>query len=157
MLPLVYVRLREVAADLAPGEELARLRELALTNARRNARLAQRVGILESACISFAVGTLALLAVVVVSGRYNLKGLSEANWWEWTGGILGALFVSTTILVVPRIGTAAAMAAIIASQLITGIILDHFEVFGVKGIPLDLKRFVGALLLLCGAALVFRR
>lgn len=122
-----------------------------------NARLAQKVGILESACISFAVGTLVLLTVVLVSGRYNVKGLSEANWWEWTGGILGAIFVSTTILVVPRIGTAAAMAATIAAQLITGIILDHFGLFGFKGATLDLKRFAGALLLLCGAALVFKR
>ncbi|KAF0214961.1 MAG: hypothetical protein FD174_4268 [Geobacteraceae bacterium] len=122
-----------------------------------NARLAQKVGILESACISFAVGTLALLLVLLVTGRLNVKGLSEAAWWEWTGGILGAVFVSTTILVVPRIGTASAMAATIAAQLLTGIILDHFGLFGFKGAPFDLKRFAGALLLLCGAALVFRR
>ncbi len=122
-----------------------------------NARLAQKTGILESACISFAVGTLVLLAVLLVSGRFSVKGLSDTVWWEWTGGILGAAFVSTTILVVPRIGTAAAMAATIAAQLITGLVLDHFELFGFKGAPLDLKRSVGVILLLGGAALIFRR
>ena len=76
-----------------------------------NARLAQRVGILESACISFAVGTLVLLLVVLMSGRGTVKGIYGADWWEFTGGVLGAAFVSLTILVVPRIGTAAAMAA----------------------------------------------
>jgi len=122
-----------------------------------NARLAQKVGILESACISFAVGTLVLLSMVLVSGRGNIKGMADIVWWEWTGGILGALFVTTTILVVPRIGTAGAMAATIAAQLMTGLLLDHLGLFGFRGAPLDLKRLAGAVLLLIGAALIYRR
>ena len=122
-----------------------------------NARLAQRVGPLESACISFAVGTLALLAVVLFSGRGSLRGLTSAPWWELTGGLLGAFFVTLTIIAVPRIGTAAAMAAIIAAQLFTGLILDHFGLFGLRTVPLDARRVLGTLVLLCGAALVFRR
>ena len=122
-----------------------------------NARLAQKVGILESACISFAVGTLVLLLVVLISGRGTLKGICGAAWWEFTGGILGAIFVSFTILVVPRIGTAATMAAIIAAQLTTGLILDHFGLFGFKVISLDLKRFIGLAFLTLGAGLMLRR
>ena len=122
-----------------------------------NARLAQKVGILESACISFAVGTLVLLLVVLISGRGTVKGIYGVAWWELTGGILGAIVVSLTIVVVPRIGTAAAMAAIIAAQLTTGLILDHFGLFGFKVIPLDLKRFIGLAFLALGAGLMFRR
>lgn len=122
-----------------------------------NARLAQRVGVIESACISFAVGTLVLLLIVLASGRLNLKGVGEAAWWEWTGGVLGAFFVSMTIFVVPRIGTAAAMSAIIAAQLIAGVLLDHFGAFGMRQIPFDLKRGLGCLLLFCGVALIGRR
>lgn len=123
-----------------------------------NARLAEKVGIVESAFISFAVGTLALLMVLLAtSGRLNTKGLGETAWWEWTGGILGAIFVSATITIVPRIGTAAAMAATIAAQLITGLLLDHFGAFGFKGAPLDFKRVLGCCLLLCGVALVGKR
>ena len=122
-----------------------------------NARLAQRVGILESACISFAVGTLVLLLVVLISGRGTVKGIYGANWWEFTGGVLGAAFVSLTILVVPRIGTAAAMAAIIAAQLATGLVLDHFGLFGFKVLPFDLKRLIGLAFLIFGAGLILRR
>ena len=49
------------------------------------------------------------------------------------------------------------MAATIAAQLTTGIILDHYGLFGFKNVPLDSKRAVGVCLLLAGAALVFRR
>ena len=121
-----------------------------------NARLAEKVGILESAFISFAVGTLVLLLVVLVTGRGSLKGIYEASWWELTGGFFGALFVSLTILVVPRIGTTATMAAVITAQLGTGLLLDHFGLFGLQGAPLDLKRLIGSGFLMLGAFLVLK-
>lgn len=122
-----------------------------------NSRLAQRVGALESSAISFAVGTIALLVVVILSGRASLRGIGDAHWWEFTGGLLGAFFVTTTIIVVPRIGTTSTMAATICAQLISGLILDHFGLFGFRTVPLDGKRMFGALLLLAGASFVFRR
>jgi len=122
-----------------------------------NARLAQKVGIIESSFISFAVGTLVLAVALSFWGRGSLRAISGAAWWELTGGLLGAAFVTLTIIVVPRIGTAAAMAAIIASQLITGLLMDHLGLFGFRGAPLDGKRLAGAVLLMAGAALVFRR
>ena len=122
-----------------------------------NGRLAQKIGTLESSTISFVVGTLALLAVALVAGRGSFRGLAEARGWELTGGFLGAFFVTLTIIIVPRIGTAAAMSATIAAQLTTGILLDHYGLFGFRTVPLDSKRALGACLLLAGAALVFRR
>lgn len=122
-----------------------------------NARLAQKVGIIESACISFAVGTVVLLALLLVSGRGNLKGVGETVWWEWTGGVLGAFFVAMIIVVVPRIGSAAAMTVVIAAQVTTGLLLDHFGAFGLRQIPLDLKRSLGCVLLLAGVALIGKR
>jgi len=122
-----------------------------------NARLAEKTGLLESACISFAVGTGALVVALLASGRWTVKGLSATTWWEWTGGILGAFFVSATILAVPRIGTAAAMAAAITSQLITALLLDHFGMFGFGGAQIDPKRGLGAFLLILGAWLIIRR
>jgi transporter family-2 protein len=122
-----------------------------------NARLAQKVGLLESACFSFAVGTATLALVLLLSGKGMPKALSDTVWWEWSGGVLGAFFVTTTILAVPRIGTAAAMAAAIAAQLITGLVLDHFGLFGFRGGEMSLTRSMGALLLILGAWLVVRR
>ncbi|ACM19042.1 membrane protein of unknown function DUF606 [Geotalea daltonii FRC-32] len=122
-----------------------------------NSRLAQKIGFLESSCISFAVGTLALYIVALVAGRGSFRSLSEAAWWELSGGLLGAYFVSMTILAVPRIGTTAALAATIAAQLLTGLVLDTFGLFGFRQIPFDFKRAVGVGLLIVGASLIFRR
>lgn len=122
-----------------------------------NGRLAQRTGIIESSCVSFAVGTLALLLVVLLAGEGSLRQVTTARWWELTGGLLGALFVTLTIVAVPRIGTASAMAATITAQLLTGLLLDHFGIFGLRTVPVDGKRALGVALLLVGAGLVFRR
>ncbi|QEM66913.1 DMT family transporter [Geobacter sp. FeAm09] len=122
-----------------------------------NARLAQKVGSYESSMISFAVGTLALLAVVMLTGRGTWRGVTTAAWWELTGGLLGAFFVTLTIITVPRLGTAAVMAAIITGQLATGALLDHFGLFGLRHLPLTPLRCLGVALLAAGAALVIRR
>ncbi|MBZ0156414.1 MAG: DMT family transporter [Alphaproteobacteria bacterium] len=122
-----------------------------------NGRLARKVGVIESSFISFTVGAAVLLALVLLAGRGGLKGIGEATWWELTGGVLGAFFVSMSIVAVPRIGTAATMAAVIAGQLITGLLIDHFGLFGFRPLPFDAKRAAGAVLLFAGAFLIFKR
>ncbi len=122
-----------------------------------NARLAQRIGAYESSMISFAVGTLALMAVVMLAGRGNLRELTTASWWELTGGLLGAFFVTLTIICVPRLGTAVVMASIITGQLVSGALMDHFGLFGMRQMPLTPMRLAGMVLLAAGAALVIRR
>lgn len=122
-----------------------------------NGRLAQKVGTLESSFISFAVGTLLLLLMVCAVGKGSLKGVANATWWELTGGLLGAFFVTMTIVAIPRIGTTAAMASVIGAQLTTGVLLDHLGLFGFRTIPLDSKRAVGVALLMAGAGLIIRK
>lgn len=122
-----------------------------------NGRLAQKIGTFESSCISFAVGTLLLLVVVLVAGKGSLRGVANASWWELTGGALGAFFVTMTIVAIPRIGTTAAMATVIGAQLATGVLLDHFGLFGFRTIPLDSKRAIGVALLMAGTGLIIRK
>ena len=122
-----------------------------------NARLARKIGAYESSMISFAVGTLALAVVVILAGRGNLRGLAGASWWELTGGLLGAFFVTLTIISVPRLGTTAVMATIITGQLAAGALLDHFGLFGLRQLPLTPLRLAGMILLAAGASLIIRR
>jgi bacterial/archaeal transporter family-2 protein len=122
-----------------------------------NARLAQKVGSYESSLISFAVGTLAMLAVVMLSGRGSLRAIGTATWWELTGGFLGAFFVTMTIIAVPRLGTAAVMAVIISGQLAAGALMDHFGAFGLRHLPLTPLRVAGMLLLAAGTAMIIKR
>lgn len=122
-----------------------------------NARLAEKTGFLHAATISFAVGTLVLLILSLSSHDGSFRRATDADWWQLTGGLFGAFFVTMTIVGVPRIGTTAVLALTIASQLIAGLMMDHYGLFGMRGIPIDFKRLVGVVLLLAGVFLIYRR
>ena len=122
-----------------------------------NARLAEKTGFLPAATISFAVGTLVLLLISLTSNQGSFRRITEVGWIELTGGLFGAFFVTMTIVGVPRIGTTAVLALTIVSQLLAGMVLDHYGVLGMRGIPIDFKRSLGVALLLVGAVLICRR
>lgn len=122
-----------------------------------NARLAEKTGFLQASTISFAVGTCVLLILSTLSSQGSFRRIGEADWWQLTGGFLGAFFVTMTIVAVPRIGTTAVLALTIVSQLVAGLVLDHYGLFGMRGIPLDAKRVLGVSLLLVGVFLVCKR
>lgn len=122
-----------------------------------NARLAEKTGYLQAATISFAVGTLVLLLISLSVQQGSFKRTLEADWWQLSGGLFGAFFVTMTIVGVPRIGTTAVLALTIVSQLVAGLVMDHYGVFGMRGIPIDFKRLLGVILLLAGVMLICRR
>ncbi|MCW8893051.1 MAG: DMT family transporter [Deltaproteobacteria bacterium] len=122
-----------------------------------NARLAEKTGFLQAATISFAVGTLILFVLSLISSQGSLRRIGEADWWQLTGGFFGAFFVTMTIVAVPRIGTTAVLALTIVSQLVAGLVMDHYGLFGMRGIPFDAKRMFGVTLLLIGVFLICKR
>lgn len=121
-----------------------------------NARLAQKIGLVESSTISFVVGTIALFIIAMAFGQGSFRALPQASWWELTGGLMGAFFVSLVILVVPRLGTGSVMAVSIAGQLLAALLLDQFQIFGLRGIPINLTRISGTVLMLLGTWLIIR-
>jgi len=122
-----------------------------------NARLAEKTGYLQAATISFAVGTLVLLLISLSTHQGSFRRIAEASWWQLSGGIFGAFFVTMTIIGVPRIGTTAVLALTIVSQLAAGLLMDHYGLLGMRGIPIDFKRGLGVVLLLVGVTLICRR
>lgn len=121
-----------------------------------NARLAQKIGLVESSTVSFLVGTIALFLLALAFGQGSFRALTQVSWWELTGGLMGAFFVSAVILVVPRLGTGAVMAVAIAGQLLMALLLDQFQFFGFREIPINLSRVSGAVLMLLGTWLIVR-
>ncbi len=122
-----------------------------------NAALARRTGSFEAATISFAVGTVALLAVALLAGGGGFTAVRSAPWWQLTGGFVGALFVWSTIVLLPRVGATALLAGIIAGQLTGGVLIDRFGWFGVAQMGVSWYRALGIFLLVVGGMLVLRR
>ncbi|AEJ13651.1 conserved hypothetical protein [Pseudomonas putida S16] len=54
----------------------------------------------------------------------------------------------------PRLGAAGFLVLVVAGQIITAVVADHFGVMGLGGKPLNLARLAGVVLILCGVLLV---
>lgn len=105
--------------------------------------------------ISFAVGTIALgIYTLPLRLQWSLSSFTKAPWWIWTGGLLGAYVVTLIILLAPRLGATMLIALIIAGQMITALILDHYGLLGFQLHPARWERLVGVILLLTGAVLI---
>ncbi|MEP6944555.1 MAG: DMT family transporter [Acidobacteriota bacterium] len=109
-----------------------------------------------AAFISFFVGTLGLLVYLVVSGTPlgNIASIREAPPITWVGGLLGAFFVTATVVLVPRIGVAMAFSLIIAGQMLVTLVIDHFGLLGVPVKEISLVRVAGILLITAGVVLI---
>lgn len=122
-----------------------------------NAGLGKQTGSLAAALVSFAIGTLLLAGLVVAAGEAGgISGLLDVRWYYLLGGVLGAAYVLTALIVVKYIGAGGVAAATITGQLILSIVLDRLGVLGLAETPITIERMLGVALLLAGTYLVVR-
>lgn len=112
-----------------------------------------------AAFISFSGGLLSLGLILLVTRQPvpSLQELSSVSWYKFTGGLLGAFVVTSVILSVHRIGAANMFVLIVAGQLITAILMDHFGILGLKTSPITTGKLLGILLVIAGAYLVNKK
>lgn len=109
-----------------------------------------------SALISFGVGTAALLVMSAMTRSLTLTWaqVQAVPWYQWTGGLLGAVFVYSIIVALPELGSGNVFSLIIAGQIISAVIVDHFGLLGSTVHVLTIPRLIGVVLLIVGVWLV---
>ncbi|WP_338700361.1 DMT family transporter [Bradyrhizobium sp. 26S5] len=103
------------------------------------------------------LGGLVTMAVVVVATREPVpswKLVSAVPWWAWSGGVLGGVFILLMILLLPSLGAATLLALVVAGQMVAGIAMDHFGVFGLAQHPVSFSRLAGIALIIGGVLLI---
>ncbi|HEY6484199.1 MAG TPA: DMT family transporter [Steroidobacteraceae bacterium] len=124
-----------------------------------NSTLRQAVGSPAMAALaSFAVGLVGLLAFLLLTRASwpDRAALWSAPGWAWAGGLLGAFYVATTIIVGPRLGAASLLALCVLGQLLASLVVDHFGWIGFPQHSISLARLAGAALLFAGVVLIVR-
>lgn len=122
-----------------------------------NAELGRSTGTLAAALVSFTFGTIALAAIVVLSGKAGgLSSTFDVSWYYLLGGFLGAIYVFNALVAVSVIGAGGVAAATIFGQLAASVAIDRLGLFGLDEIPLTPERLLGVVLLLAGTILVVR-
>jgi transporter family-2 protein len=122
-----------------------------------NAGLGRSTGSLPAALVSFGIGTIALAAIVLLSGRAGgLSSTFDVSWYYLLGGFLGAIYVTNALIAVSVVGAGGVAAATITGQLTASVVIDRLGLFGLDQVALSPERVVGVVLLLAGTVLVVR-
>ena len=111
-----------------------------------------------AALISFLVGTLGLITLLVITHTEMPARDSFASvpLWAWFGGLLGAFYVASSTVVAAQLGTTSLLALALAGQLATALVIDHFGWLGMPEHPITLIRLAGVGLLGAGVWLITR-
>lgn len=111
-----------------------------------------------AALASFLIGTVFLLPFTLLprNGWPPIEQLGAIRWWAWTGGLIGAAYVLSTVVIAPRLGATVFFAIVIAGQIVMALMLDHFGWLGFPRHPLNAMRLLGAALMIAGVFLVRR-
>ncbi|MFT5732957.1 MAG: transporter family-2 protein [Planctomycetota bacterium] len=108
--------------------------------------------------ISFTGGFLAISLIVIgVSGglpKWEPSGPTPL--YLFLGGLPGVVFVLTALMLIPRIGVAAAVCGFVVGQLSSSLLFDHFGWLGAPLREVTMPRLVGVALLAAGTILVVR-
>jgi transporter family-2 protein len=123
-----------------------------------NSQLGKKVGTFQAAFVSFAIGTILLLAIAAVA-KGGIGRVGEArhlSWYYLSGGVLGAAYVTSVLVTVRSLGAGGVVAATIAGQLTAAVVVDQLGVLGVEKEPITALKVLGIALLSVGVWLIVR-
>lgn len=108
--------------------------------------------------ISFFVGTLCLMILIVTLSPHILS----INYWQtltidetwFIGGIMGVLFLTGNLLLLPKIGASLTVISTITGQIMMGCLIDTFGWFHISPQPFTFIKASGLCLLLFGIVLM---
>lgn len=118
-------------------------------------RFGGRIGVLEALTFATAVQLVLAASILVLArqGVGRIAGAFHVPVWMWAGGLMGLLVVFSITFAQPHIGATSTIAILIAGQLLMGLVIDRFGLFGVEQIGISWPRALGVVLLGAGAAL----
>lgn len=112
-----------------------------------------------AAFVSFLVGTI-ILGLIIIGTKQPIPSFEQIKGiqlYKYSGGLLGAFFVTVVIFTVQRIGSANVFALVIASQFIMALLYDHFGLFGLPQTNINWIKLLGSVMLIAGAYLVIKK
>ncbi len=84
----------------------------------------------------------------------NAGTIRATTWWAWLGGLLGALYILSLIILANYINIGLLTILALAGQLVMAMIVDHFGWFGSEPNPINLYKIGGVILIGIGIYLI---
>ncbi|MFC0548515.1 DMT family transporter [Kutzneria chonburiensis] len=105
--------------------------------------------------LGVAAGVL-VLATAVVGGFGGLAQISHAQPWQLLGGLASPIYITSGILLFPRLGALAAGGLFVTGQMISSLSIDLLGLFDIPRKPVSVGIALGVLALLAGIVVIIR-
>ena len=92
------------------------------------------------------------LAVILVLAKRERPFAKRQPWFLYLGGAIGVLLTVFNNFAFGRISVSAILALVLLGQSITGLIMDHYGLWGMQKRRFSKGNLVGIILILCGIA-----
>ncbi|MCX8255318.1 hypothetical protein RHAL1_00291 [Beijerinckiaceae bacterium RH AL1] len=106
--------------------------------------------------VSYLGGTAFMVATLLVTRAAvpAAASLRQVTAIQWTGGVLGGVYIILSLFALPRLGVALVLALVVVGQMAASLTFDQFGLFGVPRHSVSLVRVLGAFALVAGVVLI---
>ncbi|KRL05942.1 DMT family transporter [Liquorilactobacillus oeni] len=112
---------------------------------------------INAAFVSFFVGSFCLWCLVICSNsKQAFPRLIKAHfpWWAWSGGLLGAVFVTGNSFLVPLLGTGLVTMIVLLGMILGSLLVDYFGLFESPKRPFEFTQLCGIVIMIIGVSLI---
>lgn len=122
------------------------------------ASLGQVIGsAIQATTVLFAIATGVMIVFCCVNSsviKVRKAFTTNAPWWIWMGGILGAIIVYGNAWLIPMIGVSVFMMALLIGQLLLSLLMERHGWLGAPKKHISWTQFAGILIMLAGIFLI---
>lgn len=110
---------------------------------------------LQASFVSFTVGALGLLAIIIFSRQTILiSQISSVPKYAWSSGLFGAFYVLMVIIAFKKLGALLTFGLIVAGQMSMSLFLDHNKILVDIQHAINAYRLIGVGLIITGVVLI---
>lgn len=122
-----------------------------------NAALGRALGHPLWATVASLLISLLVIVPVLLAARPPSPALSQSSGlplWAWLGGVAGVVYITCALLLTPRLGATGFIACVIAGQMLSSLLIDHFGLMGLAVKEANAGRLLGIAVILVGVLMV---
>lgn len=122
------------------------------------ASLGQVIGsAIQATTVLFAIATVVMIVFCCINGsvvKIKRAFTTDAPWWIWMGGILGAIIVYGNAWLIPLIGVSVFMMALLIGQFLLSLFMERNGWLGAPKKHISWVQIAGILIMLAGVFLI---
>ena len=119
-----------------------------------NSNVGKYIGTYEAAFTSIAISFSTITIIFLARREGELTQIATVPKVYLLAGVMGATIVTLSIVAVRMLGPATALTIFVAVQIILSVVIEHFGLFQVEMVPINIYKVIGVVLMIVGVLMI---